>query len=88
MRLDRYLRNKLGKIPQSLIEKNLRFGLKNFEKDRNALGRITSKLHTLRQVEIYAKISQKRMFDEWLSTLYYAAKKEFGALNGPFIKIF
>ena len=26
MRLDRYLRNKLGKIPQSLIEKNLRNG--------------------------------------------------------------
>ena len=26
MRLDRYLRNKLGKIPQSLIEKNLRTG--------------------------------------------------------------
>ena len=26
MRLDRYLRNKLGKIPQALLEKNLRFG--------------------------------------------------------------
>ena len=26
MRLDRWLRNKLGKIPQSLIEKNLRAG--------------------------------------------------------------
>ena len=26
MRLDRFLRNKLGKIPQSLIEKNLRNG--------------------------------------------------------------
>ena len=26
MRLDRYLRNKLGKVPQSLIEKNLRSG--------------------------------------------------------------
>ena len=26
MRLDRYLRNKLGKIPQGLIEKNLRTG--------------------------------------------------------------
>ena len=26
MRLDRWLRNKLGKIPQSLIEKNLRLG--------------------------------------------------------------
>ena len=26
MRLDRWIRNKLGKIPQSLIEKTLRFG--------------------------------------------------------------
>ena len=26
MRLDRWLRNKLGKIPQSFIEKNLRIG--------------------------------------------------------------
>ena len=26
MRLDRWLRNKLGKIPQGLIEKNLRSG--------------------------------------------------------------
>ena len=26
MRLDRFLRNKLGKIPQGLIEKNLRIG--------------------------------------------------------------
>ena len=26
MRIDRYLRNKLGKIPQSLIEKTLRTG--------------------------------------------------------------
>ena len=26
MRLDRWLRNKLGNIPQSLIEKNLRIG--------------------------------------------------------------
>ena len=26
MRLDRWLRNKIGKIPQSLIEKNLRSG--------------------------------------------------------------
>ena len=27
-------------------------------------------------------------FEEWLGVLYYGAKKEFGTLNGPFIKIF
>ena len=26
MRIDRWLRNKLGEVPQSLIEKNLRLG--------------------------------------------------------------
>jgi 23S rRNA pseudouridine955/2504/2580 synthase len=26
MRIDRWLRNKLGKVPQSFIEKNLRMG--------------------------------------------------------------
>tara|TARA_Y100000361_G_C11138900_1_gene333816 strand:+ start:172 stop:1326 length:1155 start_codon:yes stop_codon:yes gene_type:complete len=73
---------------KSTFEKNLKYGLKNAGKDRNALGRITSKLHTLRQVELYYKISQKKKFEEWLSTLYYGAKKEFSNLNGPFIKIF
>ena len=70
------------------FEKNLRFGLTNFKKDRNTLGRITSKLHTLRQVEVYHKISKMNKFEEWLGVLYYGAKKEFGTLNGPFIKIF
>jgi|TARA_B100000085_G_C18495079_1_gene492933 hypothetical protein len=73
---------------KSTFEKNLRFGLANFKKDRNTLGRITSKLHTLRQVEVYHKISKMNKFEEWLGVLYYGAKKEFGTLNGPFIKIF
>ena len=73
---------------KSSFEKNLKHGLKNCGKDRNALGRITSKLFTLRYIEIYYKISQKQKFKEWLSTLYYGAKKEFSNLNGPFIKIY
>jgi hypothetical protein len=73
---------------KSSFEKNLKHGLKNCGKDRNALGRITSKLFTLRYIEIYYKISQKKKFKEWLSTLYYGAKKEFSNLNGPFIKIY
>ena len=35
MRLDRFLRNKLGKIPQSLIEKNLRSGRIKLNKKKN-----------------------------------------------------
>ena len=60
----------------------------SYEKDRNTLGRIYSKLHALRTIELYMKISQKGKFEDWLETLYYGAKKEFSNLNGPFIKIF
>lgn len=73
---------------KSSFRKNLETGLKNFEKDRNTLGRIYSKLHALRTIELYMKIDQKGKFEEWLETLYYGAKKEFSNLNGPFIKIF
>ena len=34
------------------------------------------------------KIDKKRKFKEWMSVLYYGAKKEFSELNGPFIKIY
>ena len=73
---------------QSTFRKNLETGLMSYEKDRNTLGRIYSKLHALRTIELYMKISQKGKFEDWLETLYYGAKKEFSNLNGPFIKIF
>ena len=73
---------------KSSFEQNLKRGLRNFEKDRNTLGRIYSKLHALRTIDLYMKIDRKRKFEEWLETLYYGAKKEFSNLNGHFIKIF
>ena len=73
---------------QSTFKKNLETGLMSYEKDRNTLGRIYSKLHALRTIDLYMKISQKGKFEDWLETLYYGAKKEFSNLNGPFIKIF
>ena len=73
---------------KSNFKNNLQKGLKNFEKDENTLGRIFSKLHALRTIELYYKIYKKGKFDKWLETLYYGAKKEFSTLNGPFIKIF
>ena len=73
---------------KSSFKNNLETGLKNFKKDRNTLGRIYSKLHALRTIQLYMKISEKGKFEEWLETLYYGAKKEFSNLNGPFIKIF
>lgn len=73
---------------KSSFKKNLETGLANADMDRNTLGRIYSKLHALRTIELYIKISEKGKFEEWLETLYYGAKKEFSNLNGPFIKIF
>lgn len=73
---------------KSSFKNNLITGLSNFERDRNTLGRIFSKLHALRTIALYQTISQKGQFDKWLETLYYGAKKEFSNLNGPFIKIF
>ena len=35
MRIDRWLRNKLGKVPQSLIEKSLRLGKIKINKKKN-----------------------------------------------------
>ncbi len=64
------------------------YGVKHHEKNRSALGRITSKLHCLRWIEVYYQISKKGKFQDWLSALYYGAKKEFGEMNGPFIKIY
>ena len=73
---------------KSSFKNNLVTGLKNYQKDRNTLGRIFSKLHALRTIQLYQTISRKGVFDKWLETLYYGAKKEFSNLNGPFIKIF
>ena len=66
----------------------LEYGLQYKDSNRNTLGRITSKLFCLRYIEIFDIISKRGMFPEFLSCLYYGAKKEFGDKNGPFIKIY
>ena len=58
------------------------------KKSPNVLGRLTSKLIALEWVYIYCEISKYKKFEEWLSCLYYGAKKEFSDTNGPFIKIY
>tara|TARA_B100001287_G_scaffold36595_1_gene26022 strand:- start:149 stop:1306 length:1158 start_codon:yes stop_codon:yes gene_type:complete len=77
----------LGK-KQVTFKKIIEYCLENKEKDRNVLGRLFSKLVTLRHIHMYQTISKKKMFKEWLSVLYYGAKKEFSDTNGPFIKIY
>ena len=63
MRLDRYLRNKLGNIPQSLIEKNLRSGKIKLNKKKT---KSSIKLNTNDRVDLYnfnfqEKIIQKKI---------------------------
>jgi len=77
----------LGK-QQVTFKRIIEYCLNNKEKDRNVLGRLFSKLVTLRHIHMYQNISKKKKFEEWLSVLYYGAKKEFSDTNGPFIKIF
>ncbi len=50
MRLDRWLRNKLGKIPQGLIEKNLRLGKIKINKKRT---KSSNKVQTNDKIDIF-----------------------------------
>ena len=63
MRLDRYLRNKLGNIPQSLIEKNLRSGKIKLNKKKT---KSSIKVNTNDRIDLYNfnfqdKIIQKKI---------------------------
>lgn len=57
-------------------------------KTRSAAGRFSSKLIGLRWCNVWVEIDRKGKLDDWLKTLYYGAKKEFGESNGPFLKIY
>jgi hypothetical protein len=58
------------------------------DKTRSSAGRFSSKLIGLRWAYTWVLIEEKGMMEEWLKTLYYGAKKEFGGKNGPFLKIY
>lgn len=70
------------------IENVLKVAISEEQKHRSAAGRFSSKLIGLRWVEVWWKLDKKNLIEDWLSTVYYGAKKEFGDLNGPFIKIY
>ena len=63
MRLDRFLRNKLGKLPQSLIEKNLRTGKIKLNKKKT---KSSIKIKVNDEIELFhlnfeEKITQKKI---------------------------
>lgn len=70
------------------IEGVLKTAIGAEEKTRSSAGRFSSKLIGLRWVYVWGQIEKKGLMDEWLQTLYYGAKKEFGDKNGPFVKIY
>ena len=78
----------LGSKTNVNFKEILEYGLQYKDSNRNTLGRITSKLFCLRYIEVFENISRRGMWSEFLSCLYYGAKKEFGDKNGPFIKIY
>lgn len=57
-------------------------------KTRSSAGRFSSKLIGLRWAYTWHLIEKKGLMEDWLKTLYYGAKKEFGGKNGPFLKIY
>ena len=64
MRIDRWLRNKLGKIPQGLIEKNLRLGKIKINKKKV---KSSLKVQTNDKIDIFnfnfnENIYQKKIF--------------------------
>jgi hypothetical protein len=77
----------LGEKTVNSFSKIIEYSLKNKDKP-NVLGKLYSKLVILRYIKMYQQISIKGKFNEWLSVLYYGAKKEFSDMNGPFIKIY
>lgn len=65
----------------------LKYAIQTEQKDRSSAGRLSSKLVSLRWVKLWQEISKKKKLKEWISILYYSAKKEGGSKNGVFLKI-
>jgi hypothetical protein len=69
-------------------EEVIRNAILSEDKTRSSAGRFSSKLIGLRWAYTWVLIEKKGMMEDWLKTLYYGAKKEFGGKNGPFLKIY
>lgn len=70
------------------IENVIRYGVKYEDKTRSAAGRFSSKLIGMRWAAVWASLEEKGKIEDFLKVLYYGAKKEFSAENGPFLKIY
>jgi hypothetical protein len=82
------LKVKMGNKETMGPEEVIKNAIISEDKTRSSAGRFSSKLIGLRWALCWHLIEKKGMMDEWLKTLYYGAKKEFGGKNGPFLKIY
>jgi len=81
------LKVKMGNTETQGAEEVIKNAIISEGKTRSSAGRFSSKLIGLRWAYTWYLIENKGMMEEWLTTLYYGAKKEFGGKNGPFLKI-
>lgn len=82
------LKVKMGNTETQGAEEVIKNAIISEGKTRSSAGRFSSKLIGLRWAYTWYLIENKGMMEEWLTTLYYGAKKEFGGKNGPFLKIY
>jgi len=82
------LKVKMGNKVTKGADEVIRNAILSEDRTRSSAGRFSSKLIGLRWALTWHLIEKKGMMDEWLRTLYYGAKKEFGGKNGPFLKIY
>jgi hypothetical protein len=82
------LKVKVGNKETKGAEEVIKTAIISEGKTRSSAGRFSSKLIGLRWAYTWVLIEEKGLMKEWLQTLYYGAKKEFGGKNGPFLKIY
>lgn len=82
------LKVKVGNKETKGAEEVIKTAIISEGKTRSSAGRFSSKLIGLRWAYTWVLIEEKGLMEEWLQTLYYGAKKEFGGKNGPFLKIY
>ena len=77
---------KIGETFEEILDKSIEYETNS--KDRSSAGRFSSKLISMEWAHIWSEIASKDKLSEWCRVLYYGAKKEFSASNGPFLKIY
>lgn len=82
------LKVKVGTKISTGADEVIRTAIMSEGKTISSAGRFSSKLIGLRWALTWVLVEERGLMTDWLKTLYYGAKKEFGSKNGPFLKIY